>query len=277
MKKQITIITFSSFFFLFLSCNQEEIHSYLGENCIQFVWDETKYEGDGVAIEVPLFFSFVYSGSATTQDTAWINAHISGDIYMHKRYYRIKGITSYTKYFIRDSLTNLITDTVLVELPNQAKPGKHYLDFSDAAYDNLWYVDSNRVDFKVPIILFRDASLLENEYTLRIEFEATEDFQPGNQQTITRQIVISDQYEEPDNWYSTYFGDYGPVKHKFMIQVTQKPWNEEFIEGLSDSEMLYYKFYCTTELLKLNEARAAEGKTPLREDPNDPSSIVEFP
>lgn len=252
---------------LFSACQKEEVHPYLGTDLVQFGQDNED-----------LIFSFAYSGDEAKRDTMWIPAHISGDIAFEKRYYKLKQVTHYTTIIERAEDSTIINEYV-IETPNQAVSGVHYLPFDDPEYQELCYVDSNKVQFLVPVILLRDASLQDGTKLLNMSFVESEAFQPGDVVKRKQVLNISDDVFYPENWpdegpgahnkfKSVIFGNYGPVKHRFMIQVTSQRWDDAFMKALSYEERLAYKLVCANALFELNKKREAAGEGPLLEDPS---------
>lgn len=263
---------------LLTSCQQEEVHTYIGERFVQF----KEYQNQGAS------YSFVYEGSEIQRDTFWIDAFCSGGLDETVRTYRLRQKEEYVFSYYYDA-AGAIIDSVLVKSKKQAVAGLHYVDFNDPMYLELCKIEGNVVNFKVPVIVLRDDPTLKTAArTLLIEFVQNEDFSPGDPNTKTFRLKISDVVEYPEAWsnYSTrpdvigrnpYFGDYGKVKHQFMIDVTGKRWDNEFIDDLTLEEKLFYKNMCAKELARVNAERAERGEPPLMENPDNPKSVVKFP
>lgn len=66
-------------------------------------------------------------------------------------------------------------------------------------------------------------------------------------------------------WY--WFGNWGKVKHQFMIDHTGKNWDDAYINSISNNQdlMHYYQNKLQKELEALNQQRAAQGLDPLKE------------
>lgn len=265
--KMKRLIYLSLLLFAFASCQYEEVHKYLGSDYVQFSSSNTD-----------MTYSFAYCNDTVMRDTVWITANISGDIYMKRRYYKLKQATHYTQeteYAEDGSVLN----QVLVETPNQAISGIHYVAFDDPAYQELCYIDSNRVSFKVPVIVMRDISLADTTMLLNIEFVETEDFAPGDYNKRKQGLNISDDVFYPNYWVeggsnanskykSGVFGQYGPVKHRFMIQATGETWDNDFMKALTYEERVAYKVICAKALYQLNLDRESRGEGVLMEDPS---------
>lgn len=152
---------------------------------------------------------------------------------------------------------------------NVAVAGIHYVGFDDPGVSH-WYVMPADSTFKdIPVIILRDPSMKTNEYTLELQLYPNDDFGPCLDNYDHYTVKISDMGTIPGNWswWSTYFGEWGQVKMKFIIDYT----------GYSDFET-----YANTEIArylkmkvkeKLAEYEAENGY--LMED--DGVTIVEFP
>ncbi len=136
--------------------------------------------------------------------------------------------------------------------------------------------------------MLRDESLKQNDYTLTIEVQQTEDFKPGNAVNQKITLTLSDQIVEPIYWEQKNFfvgsttvrsvmGYYGKVKHQLLIDVTGQKWDDDFIQNdLTEEYLIFYKNVAVRELNRINEERAAQGLFPLREDDSNPNSEVYF-
>ncbi len=268
------IIMFLIFIFA-NACQEVEVHTYIGDDFVQF------------EKSIDESYSFVYAGSTVVRDTIWLPAFCTGSLRKEYRSFSVKQIPEYSFEWRYDDSGDLI-DSVLVKQPNQAEEGIHYVSFDDSGYRELCKVNIDSVTFSVPIIVLRDLSLQTQEKTLLIEFQADDNFKPGDPDTRIARIVLSDMIVYPEAWsaYTTNIGNigtnpvlglYGKVKHQLLIDVTGKPWDNEFIDSLSYPELLFYKNLAARELARINAIRAENGELPLREDPNNPNSVVEFP
>ncbi len=269
--KHYSLYTLIIFLFLLTACKKEEVHKYLGNNYIQFA----KEENEGVD-KIPVF-SFAYSPEDVMLDTIWLNAQISGDIVSRKRYYKVRQAVHYQYVREYDNEGVLISE-VLEKTPQQAIPNVHYVPFDDAEYLKYCYVDNNKVNLQVPVILKRDPSLKDTDFLLSVEFIDSDDFEVGDYELKKYNLYISDNVSYPEFWpeggttinskfNSLVFGKYGPVKHRLMIQVTGKPWDDTFMEAVTYEERLIYKNICIKALDDINKERADKGEPPLMEDP----------
>ncbi|MFV0555281.1 MAG: DUF4843 domain-containing protein [Mangrovibacterium sp.] len=283
MKKYIYIMTL---LLALGACQLSEVHKYLGENYVQFTPDDAAEVANTTVDE---FYSFAYVADDVKRDTFWVDAHVSGEITEGKRYYKLKQSMHYTEEIEYDIDGSILNETI-IETPDQAVSGVHYVSFDDPDFQEMCYVENNDVNFKVPIIVLRDNSLKKVDKLLNVEFEESDDFKVGNYSTRQQVVMISDNVTYPtwwsedgpgsiaDGWkLSTIFGYYGPVKHRLMIQVTGEKWDNDFLEGLTREERLGYKNICSKALYELNQERIARGETELMEDANFRFGPVEFP
>jgi len=78
--------------------------------------------------------------------------------------------------------------------------------------------------------------------------------------------VISNKLSKPEGWESGYFGTYGPVKHKFMIDETGLRWDDEFCTNLNDFGYIQYlTMYLYQRLQVVNAERKKQGLDILKE------------
>jgi hypothetical protein len=85
---------------------------------------------------------------------------------------------------------------------------------------------------------------------------------------------------KPGNWSTNYldyiFGDYGPVKHRLMIEWTGKAWDEDYIDELSSGDDAYFYYlqeFFAEKLEEANAERLAEGLDVYQEEDG---TIVSF-
>ena len=103
-------------------------------------------------------------------------------------------------------------------------------------------------------MLLRDASLKEENYTLKITFKPNGYFGQSVKERASRSVLIADQLVRPNNWDGTMewvFGEYGTEKHFFLIQTFGGNWDDAYIE----EEILAY--YYTDQMVLMGMARRA--------------------
>lgn len=160
---------------------------------------------------------------------------------------------------------------------NDAVSGEHFIPFNDNELLNKYYfIPKGATEQMIPIILKRAASLKEANYTLRLTFEMNEDFSFVDRDWDFKRIIIADQLIKPNKWdsYCRYFlGNYGPVKHEFLIKTSGQKWDDQYVDEVWRSYMLYDQNYCFYFCGEMNKALAIyeaengvlyeEGKIPV--------------
>ncbi len=195
-------------------------------------------------------YSFVYHGPVE-QDTVWLTLNTMGFLSDHDRSFELKQVP--------------------VDGQN-AVPGKHYVSFDDATYkDRYLKVPANAVTVDVPIILLRDPSLKTDEVMLKIMVKDNENFVEGYANENFKIVKFTDKLSKPDAWGAAmnwYFGDYGVVKHQFMIDVTGEKWDDDYINSFINDYgyVTYLKSKLRTALNEENARRRAAGLGDLCEE-----------
>lgn len=217
-------------------------------------------------------YSFVFDTEDVKADTVWLEVETMGFVADHDRAVKLVQV-----------------DTTA----NNAVPGKHYVAFDDPALSAYYQVPAGKARAQLPVVLLRDVSLKDTSVVLKIRLAANDEFQPGYPAYQTRVITFSDRLSEPSAWskpryydpnypewgtytLSNYFGAYGPVKHRFLIETTGKKWDNDYIEELINGDSNYLT-YLIQELQKdldaLNEKRKAQGLDVLKEADGTPVVI----
>lgn len=245
-----------------IGCQEEAIHNYIGGDYLQLV--STTEE----------FFSFVYSGSQVERDTVYVKLQCTGRVCYYPRSFKIEQtILHGMEYEIEDGE---IIDSAFVVKPNQAVEDIHFVSFDNPELNKHYVVPPGEVVVEFPIILLRDLSLKESDRYLAFKIVDNENFVSGL--ADAGHYVLSDNLSRPKNWSRVriVLGEYGKVKHQLLIDATGKPWDDEFILGLSVELQIFYKFKAVEELERINQERLEQGLSELREDENDPNSKVVF-
>lgn len=217
-------------------------------------------------------YSFVFDAEDVKADTVWLEVETMGFVADHDRAVKLVQV-----------------DTTA----NNAVPGKHYVAFDDPSLAAYYQIPAGMARAKLPVVLLRDASLKDTSVVLKIQLAANENFQPGYPVYQTRVITFSDRLSEPSAWskpryydpnypewgtytLSVYFGAYGPVKHRFLIETTGKKWDNDYLEELINGDSNYLN-YLIDELQKtldtLNAKRQAQGLDVLKEADGTPVVI----
>lgn len=255
-------------FYLFVvmglsSCNDAaELYNY-PDNKIGFVFKDK---------ESNIFSkSFVYDKASVTRDTVYLPMRTMGFVPKEDRLVDIEQV----------EVTNADVPGAI-----NAIPGVHYVPFDDPDWKKLAVVKGGKAEIGLPIILLRDASLQNNEIALKVRIVENESFKITNPALAERIVVFSDQLLRPAKWdkdFIRYFGTYGPVKHRFMIDNTAELWNDEFIHHImveDNSYMANLMQRLPQKLSDENARRAAAGQGPLREVslvPGVEGLLVTFP
>lgn len=114
---------------------------------------------------------------------------------------------------------------------NDAEAGKHYVPFDDPSLASKYILPKNAISVEVPIVVKREASMKNTDYTLLVSFQPNEDFTFTSKERKQRAVTISDQLVKPNEWdnkASYHFGAWSRVKHQFMIDVTGYRWDNDF-------------------------------------------------
>jgi hypothetical protein len=241
-----------------------------------------------IADTTPVSYSFLYKDAAVTKDTVYIQMNTMGGIVDHNRVITIEQIPEYDKIYVRDPVTNKITDSIITEKPFKAIPGKHYISFTDPAVQGLMVVMADSAVSKMPVILIRDTSLKTNSYRLRIKLIANDEFAIGETKAVEKVIVFSDRLERFESWKAdqasspafAVFGKYSTGKHQFMIDVLKTKIDEDWYKAMAAAgAQNHYKVLLRDALAVFNAdpANISAGKAPVRETSDPASPIITFP
>lgn len=232
--------------------------------------------------------TFVYDAAAVTKDTVYIEVNTIGNPAGHDRAVKLVQVPEYIYTLVRDPVTNLVTDTLVEEMPFKAVPGVHFIGLDDKSVEPLMVVKANEVKAYLPIVLLRDASLKANSYRLRVELVASEAFGLGETKARARTIIFSDRLERFYSWrfdngtapaFYT-FGKYSTGKHQFMIDVLGEVIDETWYKAAQAAGSLtHFANLFKQELQRFNAdpANIASGKAPVRETDSPNSAVVVFP
>ena len=217
------------------------------------------YDGDALNFDVTLddetslpverLYSFVYAGDSVMTDTVWLTLNTQGFITSDDRTFHLRQVSA------GDSLRNAV-------------PGVHYAAFDSPQMQCHYYVPRGKNSVKVPVVVYRDASLSEGDVHLNIEVQPDDNFTQGIPAYRLYPLVISNVLTRPANWSDYYFNTYGTVKHKFMIDQTGQRWDEDFIEELLDGDYGYIQYLTMLlyqRLQAVNAERQAAGLDVLKE------------
>ncbi len=247
-----------------LSACEKSLEVYDAGNGLTFYYEVPAYASPIDTITIS--YSFVYAGSSVTRDTIWVPVETIGKLSDVDRTISIEQIET--------SGVNAVA-------------GTHYIAFDDASLAAYYVVEAGQTMASIPVVLLRDASLKTEDVTLLIQIQKNDDFTLTKPDRNTLKITFSDQLVKPNNWayYATrYFGDYGPVKHQWLIDITGNKWDYDYLYDIgftdtgyspnSDSGYLtYLAEYLSRKLAEYNTERTSQGLDVLMEEDG---TIVSF-
>lgn len=235
-----------------------------------------------------MVFSFVYIDPAVTRDTFYIPVNTIGGITDKDRAVKLEQVSEYDYTYVRDPITNQITDTIATERPFKAVAGQHYVAFDDPAVASLMVVKAKNAVDSLPVILLRDPTLKTNTWRLRVKLSANDQFAIGEKQAVERTLIFSDRLERFFSWrvdgyqaaaFSS-FGNYSTRKHQFMVDLLKIPIDEVWYKAIEQAgAQTHYKILFREALAAFNAdpANIASGKAPLRETDSPTSTVITFP
>ena len=192
-----------------------------------------------------------------------------------------KQLTSDTIWFTVKTIGFVAAEDRKIELMqvptgnNDAVAGKHYLRFDDAGLARFYVIKGGATKARVPVVVLKDPSLTQADYKLHIEIKDNHLFKSGYKEFSYKLLTISDRLVKPTNWTSFMdymFGTYGTVKHQFMIDNSDKKWDEEYLHklGIEDysADQGFLQYWANKFQRLLNEFNAKQqevGLPPLTE------------
>lgn len=262
---------------IFSSCKEEGYYGFKDTGRIQFYSPNVDHVDD-------LVYSFVWLDKDVSIDTVYLPLSVLGGPVNVKRFVEITQIEEYNVEYVYDN-KGYVIDSAIIETPNQAVPGKHYIPFDQVELKSLMCVDEGCIRDSIPIVLLRDESLKQMGVRLKIKLLASDDFQLGEENFLTKVIVFSDKLEQPKAWdFRTIrnLGNYSVAKHQLMIDIIGGRVDDAWIQkGNNDVSFFVFwrgKFIEGLEEFNRNPDNILSGKAPLREDPTNPNSpLVTFP
>ena len=226
------------------------------------VYDQPQNKLNFVALsgDTAVRYTFVYEPEEFKQDTIWLDVQTMG--------------------YLSDKDRKVTLRQIPTEDP-QAVEGTHFVPLNAPEITQKFYwIRAGETSAKIPVVVKRIAEMKEKEINLRVEIVENEDFAQGYPTRSYRNMTIADLLVKPKKWVSpstVYFlGDYGRVKHQFMIDVLRPldyRADDEFINMVvpvnpPDMAMTaYWGGYFTEKLIELNHERKAQGLDVLREAP----------
>ena len=262
---------------LLLACGacKEELPGFAEEwYAVQFVFPEYNAVYNDKVLKS---FTFYNKEEKVTEDTLWFTVRPQGALPERTRYLKFEQFPETRWDYSYDEFDNVV-DSTLYKYPNQAEPGVHYVAFDDPRVAGMMKLEPGEMEVQVPVIVLRDPSMNDTEYTLCFKIVNSDDLFAGESRLCQAKIKMANCLIQPATWTEWFFvGKWGPERHGFMIRVTDQPWNDAFIATLTTEKKNYYLYVFNRELIKENEERAKQGLPPLREKPNDPTTEIAFP
>lgn len=251
--------------FLFSACEQEmDTYHAEGNDRLNF------YYGKPLNPDSLTVYTFIYLPSEQMLDTIWIDVETSG------------FVTDYPRPILFEQISEG-TDAAIMST--------HYVAFDDPLLKDAYVMPANTNRTKVPVVLKKTADLAENEVVLRFKVKENEYFKPGFPGHDIRTIRFSNILTRPIHWDSKaewYFaGEYGPVKHRFMIDVAAEIGvvvdenffanlvgePDDYLQSIDMGLTGYWQSFFKTALNEENAVRKAAGKDILREEPEAGETI----
>lgn len=260
MKHTLLYIATAALLLPSLASCEQDLPTWSDETCRLNFYYDVDDRSDYKETMSQASYSFVYGSDELMTDTMWFTVETMGKVSPYDR-----PVT----------LTQVATDGT------DAVAGKHYMAFDDPDLAGLYVIKGGTAQAKLPVVMLRDESLKTDEVTLKFQITENGYFTNGYPEYQTRTLTFSDHMTKPSNWdkeypyvgdytypFSGYFGEYGQVKHQFMIDHTGKKWDNDYIEEIMTGDSQYLQYILSKlvkELAELNEERAAQGLDPLAE------------
>ncbi|MCW3787766.1 DUF4843 domain-containing protein [Plebeiibacterium sediminum] len=236
------------------SCEEDYPKSYEGLPYIRFSTDE---QATSVYVQHQ-YVNYLYLGDETiVRDTIDIPVEIVGaapeqDLHLSLEAFDSDDL-SYPERIDRNTIN--------------AEAGVHYVPFDDAEMSDLLTFHAGRMQDTISVIILRDATLQESTYRLTFKLSDSENSIVADNDENRAVVYMADRLSQPSNWSSLLFtlGNYGFVKHEFMIRHSDLIWNDEDVEMIANDSFLssYYKYKFMQDLEAENEALGENG--PLKE------------
>lgn len=221
MKNRILVIALAAAMAALFGCEKGEKYDYRGGNQIYFAAaaDSTTY-------------SFAVKSSTMFEDVAMIPVAVSGLAADRDREIKIEVLQQGTT----------------------ARPGQQLAD-GGHYHIGTTILKAGEIETNVPVTVFRQQDIDGSEVVVWLRIVPDGEFlgQMG-EEFLVHKFKINDILTKPTNWDSyirRYFGEYGPVKYQFIIDMLGRSDFEEAGEDpVSKAEMAYYKDKLRTYLIE---------------------------
>lgn len=204
--------------------------------------------------------NFFYEDENKDRDTVWVKLVSKGAIPPLDGHVKLRAYTN-------------TTSSTLSQMPD-AEAGKHYVPFDSKEMQELLIFHKGSMYDSIPVILLRDPSLKKEGRRLTLRIEDSEDLRAADKRPDDSQehafivIYTADCLAQPTTWdYNFFLGEYGPVKHEFIIRHSGERWDTNFIAGIRNNTnmQIFYKYKFRNALVLENAERAKQGLPILQE------------
>lgn len=245
------------------SC-EKDLETYSTETCrLNFYYNDNQKSYFSAAM-TESSYSFIYAANDVTVDTVWVEVESMG--------------------FVRDYDRRIALVQVDTAGVDQAIAGTHYVAFNDPSFVDKCIMPAGKARTRIPIVVKRDSSLKKQTVVLKYRIDTNNEFTNGFDRFQTRSLTITDRLAKPAKWdeglielfggfiirsLGDEIGEWGPLKHQFMIDTVGKPWDDKYIEELCTGDESFRNYIFTKlgkALVSLNAERAAQGLDRLAEE-----------
>lgn len=242
------------------SC-EKDLEVYSDPTCRLNFYYDIETVGDFKPEMARAAYSFVYGSPDLERDTVWFEVESMGFVADFDRPIALQQV-----------------DSVGVD---NAVAGVHYIGFDDAQLAKYYVMPAGKARTRLPIVILRDASLKDKAVVLKVRIRANDNFVNGYAPLAERVLTFTDHLSEPSRWnyqypywgsytisFADYFGEYGPVKHQFLINETGEKWDDDYIDGLMTGDDMYLMYMLgkmSRRLDEVNAQRIAQGQEVLQE------------
>lgn len=203
--------------------------------------------------------TFVFDPVNTVRDTVYVPVETMGFIRDYDRHFKVKQVLENA-----DSTYN-------------AEPGVHYVGFDDPEVSGQLVIPAGEMAGQIPVIALRDKTMRDTVTILHLQIIPCDDFLPGDPDRIDQIVEIGDQLMEPKRGFDSFFGVYGVVKHRFLIEHFDMNFDDATME-IFLADVAYGRAInarAKNLLAEENAEREARGEGPLME--RDGKTKVSFP
>lgn len=169
----------------FIACQEDKPQPFFGENTVVFYTDNLS---EDTQVTKEFFWAAALDPNAE-YDTCWIDVAAVGNVEPYDRELRIVQDTAYGWDHIYDNAGNLV-DSVSYIIPNQAQPGKHFVEFDNEGLKPFMKMPAYAFKTLIPIVMRKDESN-KKALTLQIRLVDTPTTKVGEKRLSTCLITIN--------------------------------------------------------------------------------------